>query len=105
MPKKQRGDYSRAFKAKLVREYLLKDGSTQELCTEYGLHPSLLQGWVEEFLVAGADAFDRTRAGEEYRLRLEIGRLEMALARKRRLLREIRQAQAEGERSPDPSES
>jgi transposase-like protein len=105
MPKKQRGDHSRAFKAELVREHLLNGRRAQELCAEYGLHPLLLQRWIQEFIAAGEDAFDRARAGEEFRLRIEIGRLEMALARRRRLLREIRQAQAEEEPLSGPSES
>ncbi|MCG6940478.1 MAG: transposase [Thiohalocapsa sp.] len=98
MAKRQRRVFSAAFKAEVVRRHLLQRVSAQDICTEHDLHPLLFKRWVREFLAAGADAFDRRRAAEEFRLRIRLGELEMELARRRRLLRDVRQALAE----PDP---
>jgi transposase-like protein len=100
MAEGQRWEYSRQFRADAVRRHLLHGMPAEDVCMEHGLPLELFKQWVEEFFAAGADAFDRQCAAQEFKLRVEVGRLELALARRRRLLAEVRRALADAEDVP-----
>lgn len=102
MAEGQLRECSRQFRADAVRRHLLDGVSAEDICTEHGLPLGLFAQWVEEFFAAGADAFDRERAAEEFKLRVEVGRLELALAQRRRVLAAVRRALAEAEAEAEP---
>jgi transposase len=57
--RKQIRRYTADEKIKIVGRHLFENVPILELCGEFRLHPGVLQGWTDEFLLYGAAAFRR----------------------------------------------
>lgn len=82
----KRRQYNGQFKFKVALEAVKGAKTTNQIASEYGLHPNQVSGWKKQLLEAGPDVFqrpsnrqEREQASQETELYEQIGRLKMEL--------------------------
>jgi transposase-like protein len=82
----KRRQYNGQFKFKVALEAVKGVKTTNQIASEYGLHPNQVSGWKKQLLEAGPDVFqrqsnrqEREQASQETELYEQIGRLKMEL--------------------------
>ena len=82
----KRNQYTAAFKAQVALAALRGDKTVNELATQHGVHPTLINAWKEQLLSgaegvfsSGAKADSKQEDGLQAQLYEQIGRLRMEL--------------------------
>ena len=83
----KRKQYTAAFKAQVALAALKGDKTINELASQFGVHPTLIQDWKKHLLTAAEQVFtngvkaDTTTQAEAQKAELfeQIGRLKMEL--------------------------
>ena len=83
----KRKQYTAAFKAQVALAALKGDKTINELASQFGVHPTLIQDWKKHLLTAAEQVFangvkaDTTAQAEAQKAELfeQIGRLKMEL--------------------------
>ena len=82
-PKKQYRKFTAQQKTELVLASLKGQKSVAEICRENDISETLLRGWREQFLLAGAERMSgKTERAEVDELRSKVAKLERTLGRK-----------------------
>lgn len=82
----KRKQYSKQFKFKVALEAAKGVKTTNQIASEYGLHPNQVSEWKKQLLAEGPELFNRRasreqreQAAQEAELYEQIGRLKMEL--------------------------
>jgi transposase-like protein len=59
MSERQRRNFSPEEKMKFLREHLKSKKAVSDICEQYGLHPTVFHGWIDELLEKGRKAFEK----------------------------------------------
>lgn len=84
----KRHQYTAQFKFKVALEAAREQKTTNQLASEYGLHPNQIGVWKKHLLSEGPAVFNRSHPGRAERVQMareaelyeQIGRLKMELA-------------------------
>jgi len=87
--KPEREGYTGEEKAAILRRHLLEGVAVSDVCEEYGLRPAVFYRRQKQFFEEGVAVFQRGRDAETTRLRSEVWRLDVKLAKKDEVLGEL----------------
>jgi transposase-like protein len=80
--KETRRRFKAAFKATVAIEALRERKTLAEICTEFGIHPNMINRWKQEFVSRAPEIFETKATSNDFEVEREtlyakIGKLEM----------------------------
>ena len=84
----RRKQYSKQFKFKVIVQLIKGEETLQQICSQHGIHASVLQRWKKQFMDNGANVFEegsKSKTGQDVGaekmgpLERKIGQLTMEL--------------------------